>query len=207
MSPQGDSQKEKLMPNNIFNPVRNDFAQRLYKDQQATALAGHLAFSSDTNLVDAFIVGPVGPDGLEAGLAVIAGAAPDVQRVGLNEQIVTLPTSTSTADDIIGVVARNQQMRSNTAGHACFFAEELCNVCRTGRSGGRIWVQLADGAQPTLDGAVFVVVDGADAGKFATSDGVEIPAMTFKSAAVDGIALVELGNAVINITNNIVQQP
>lgn len=180
------------MPNNIFSPERNDFAQSSYKDQQATALAGHLAFASDKNLVDAFIVGPVGPDGLEAGLAVIAGAAPDVQRAGLNEQVVTLPAADSTADDIIGIVARNQQMRSNTAGRACFFAEDMCNVCRTGRSGGRIWVQVVDGAQPELDGAVSVVVKGTDAGKFAASGGVVVPNMKFKSAAVDGIALVEL---------------
>ncbi|MEG6502548.1 hypothetical protein, partial [Desulfovibrio sp. 1214_IL3152] len=66
------------MPN-TYNPVRNGFAQSSYKDQQGTALAGSLAFASDKNLVDAFIVGDVGDDGLEAGLAVIAGVATDVQ--------------------------------------------------------------------------------------------------------------------------------
>ncbi len=182
------------MPN-PYTPVRNGFAQSSYKDQQGTALAGSLAFASDKNLVDAFIVGAVGDNGLEAGLAVIAGAAADVQRVGLNEQIVTLPATGSTAADIIGVVVRNQQMRSNSAGHACYFGEDLCNVVRAGRSGGRIWVQLADGAQPALDGAVFVHTNTANAGKFTAASGTDIIALTtmkFKSAAVDGIALVEL---------------
>lgn len=182
------------MPN-TYVPVRNGFAQSSYKDQQGTALAGSLAFASDKNLVDAFIVGDVGDNGLEAGLAVIAGPAPDIQRAGLNEQAVTLPATASTAADIAGIVVRNQQMRSNTAGHACYFAEDICNVVRAGRSGGRVWVQLVDGAQPALDGAVFVHVDAANAGKFTTAAGADIVALTnmkFKSAAIDGIALVEL---------------
>ncbi|WP_394026589.1 structural cement protein Gp24 [Desulfovibrio falkowii] len=182
------------MPN-TYNPVRNGFAQSSYKDQQGTALAGSLAFASDKNLVDAFIVGDVGDDGLEAGLAVIAGVATDVQRTGLNEQVVTLPATDSTAADIAGIVVRNQQMRSNATGHACYFAEDVCNVVRTGRSGGRVWVQLADGAQPAIDGAVYVHTDAANAGKFATASGastVAITTMKFKSAAADGIALVEL---------------
>jgi hypothetical protein len=182
------------MPN-TYTPVRNGFAQSSYKDQQGTALAGSLAFASDKNLVDAFIVGNVGDNGLEAGLAVIAGAATDVQRTGLNEQVVTLPAANSTGADIIGIVVRNQQMRSNTAGHACYFAEDLCNVVRTGRSGGRVWVQLVDGAQPALDGAVYAHTNAANAGKFTAASGTGIVALTtmkFKSAAVDGIALVEL---------------
>ena len=182
------------MPN-MYTPVRNGFAQSSYKDQQGTALAGELAFASDKNLVDAFIVGAVGDNGLEAGLAVIAGPAPDVQRAGMNEQAVTLPAIDSTGADIIGVVIRNQQMRSNTAGHACHFAEDMCNVVRTGRSGGRVWVQLVESAQPALDGAVFVHTDAANAGKFTAAAGADIIALTtmkFKSAAVDGIALVEL---------------
>lgn len=182
------------MPN-MYTPVRNGFAQSSYKDQQGTALAGSLAFASDKNLVDAFIVGDVGDNGLEAGVAVIAGAAADVQRTGLNEQVVTRPVTSSTAANVIGIVVRNQQMRSNTAGHACYFTEDLCNVARTGRSGSRIWVQLVDGAQPALDGAVFVHTDTANAGKFTAASGTDIIALTtmkFKSAAVDGIALVEL---------------
>ncbi|MEG6501563.1 structural cement protein Gp24, partial [Desulfovibrio sp. 1214_IL3152] len=62
-------------------------------------------------------------------------------------------------------------------------------------SGGRVWVQLADGAQPAIDGAVYVHTDAANAGKFATASGastVAITTMKFKSAAADGIALVEL---------------
>ena len=180
------------MSRNLFNPERNAFAQTAYKDQQGTALAGTLAFASDKNLVDSFITGDVGPDGIEAGLAVITDMAVDVQRTGFNQQVVTMPTAESTAADIAGILIRNQQMSTNTAGKACHFAEDLCNVVRVGRSGGRVWVQLVDGAQPEVDGAVSVIVSGNDAGKFATSGGVPLTNMKFKSAVVDGIALVEL---------------
>jgi len=192
------------MARNIFTPERNAFAQNSYKDQQATALAGHLAFASDKNFVDGYIVGEVGPDGLEAGLACIAGIAPDAQRAGLNEHVVTRPLSTTIAASILGIVIRNQQMGTNTAGKACYFAQDTCNVVRGTRSGGRVWVQLVDGAQPEVDEAVFVAVSGTNAGKFATAvqglDGsnpvagfVAVSTMQFKSAANDGIALVELG--------------
>jgi len=182
------------MPN-TYTPVRNGFAQSTYPDQQATALAGMLAFASDKNLVDSFIVGEVGDDGLEAGLAVVAGPAPDIQRPGLNEQAVTLPGATAVSADIIGIVVRAQQMRSNTAGHACHWAGDLCNVVRAGRAGGRIWVRLAEGAQPALGGAVFVHAGAAQAGTFTTAAGdgiIAVISMKFMSAAVDGLALVEL---------------
>lgn len=179
------------MPN-LYTPQKNAFAQSKYYDQMASALAGMLAFASDKNLVDPFIVGAVGNDGLEAGLAVVAGPAQDVKRPGMNEQVVTLPASGAAAESIVGVVVRNQQMRTNTAGKACLFEGDMCSVARTGRSGARIWVQLADGEQPAVDGAVSVIVAGADAGKFATSGGVAIPTMKFRSGAEDGIALVEL---------------
>lgn len=182
------------MPN-IYNPIKNAFAQSSYKDQQATALAGMLAFASDSNLVDAFIVGDVGEDGIEAGLAVITAPAPDVQRAGMNEYVITKPATTTTAAQIAGILVRNQQMRSNTAGMACYFAEDMCNVARANRSGARIWVQLAEGANPSVDGAAYIHVDADNAGKFTAATGTDIIAATnmiFRSAAVDGLALVEL---------------
>lgn len=177
---------------NVYSPPRHAFAQTGYKDQMGTALPGALAFASDSNLVDAMLVGAVDANGLQAGLAVIATAATDVQRPGINEQAVVLPKADSTAEHIVGVVVRNQQMRTNAAGHACYFAQDMCTVARMGRSGARIWVQLAEGAQPVVGGAVSVIVSGAEAGKFAATGGVTVPAMKFASAAADGMACVEL---------------
>lgn len=182
------------MPN-LYSPVRHAFVQDSYRDQQGTALAGSLAFVADANLVDACMVGDVDDNGLEAGLAVVFVPASDVRRAGLNEEAVALPTDSATADHIAGVVVRSQQMNSNTKGRACHFAGEMCNVARVGRSGARIWVRLADGAQPEVGGAVHVVVSGEGVGRFASvagSGNLAVPAMTFKSRAADGLALVEL---------------
>ena len=175
-----------------YIPVKNGFSQESYLDQQAAYLAGSLAFASDNSLIDSFIVGEVNEHGLEAGLAVIASPAATIFHAGINEEVVGKPQGSSTADDIIGVVVRNQQMGSNAAGHACYFSGDMCNVARTGRSGARVCVQLADGVQPVLNSPVSVIVSGANAGKFATSGGVEMPNMKFKSAAFNGLALVEL---------------
>lgn len=179
------------MPN-IYSPQPHAFAQTAYKDQMGTALPGSLAFVSDSNLVDAMLVGEVGDNGLQAGLAVIATAATDVQRPGINERAVILPIASSTAEHIVGVVVRNQQMRTNAHGHACYFAKDMCNVARVGRSGARIWVQLTEGTQPVVGGAVSVIVSGTDAGKFAATGGVTVPTMKFASSAADGMACVEL---------------
>lgn len=182
------------MPN-VYTPKRNAFAQSSYHDQQGTALAGEPAFASDLNLIDSFIVGDVGDNGLEAGLAIVAVPAASARRPGLNELVVTLPPADATADKIIGVVTRNQQMRTNTAGHACWFHQDICNVARSGRSGARIWGRLADNAQPEPGGAVFVAVGGDNAGTFASEAGagfVAVPSMQFASTASDGLALVEL---------------
>ena len=175
-----------------YIPVKNGFSQNSYPDQQGAYLAGSLAFASDNTLIDAFIVGEVNEQGLEAGMAVVATPAPAVLRAGINEELVSKPAGSSTADDIVGVVARNQQMGSNAAGRACYFSGDVCNVARTGRSGARICVQLVDGAQPVLNSPVSVIVSGANAGKFATTGGVNMPNMKFKSAAFNGLALVEL---------------
>ena len=179
------------MPN-IYTPVKNGFAQSSYKDQMGTALPGHIAFSGNSELVDAFIVGAIDDNGLEAGLAVTASSAAYAQRSGINQEVVNLPAESASAKDISGIMVRSQQMSTNTSGRACYFEGDVCNVLRVARAGGSVWVQLAQGAQPAVNGSVSVIVKGADAGKFATSGGVVMPNMKFKSIAQDGLALVEL---------------
>ncbi|MDL2317210.1 hypothetical protein LJC59_09120 [Desulfovibrio sp. OttesenSCG-928-A18] len=182
------------MPN-FYVPERNAFAQSDYHDQQGSALAGALAYASDLNLVDSFVTGPVGENGLEAGLAVVAKANASALRPGINELAAVLPGESDSAADIAGVSVRAQQMPSNSAGRACYFQGDLCSVARTGRSGARIFVRLVNGAQPAVNAPAFVILGGDNAGRFDSAEGqgrVLVPAMVFKSAAEDGIALVEL---------------
>ena len=179
---------------NVYTPMRHGAVQTAYYDQMATAAPGMLANASDSNLVDAALVGGVGENGLEAGLAVVLKPVPAVVRSGLNQYAATLPVGAS-GDDIGGVAVRNLQMRSNASGEPCWFEREICNVARVGRNGARIWVRLADGATPVPDDAVFVLTGADNAGKFTAASGagaVAVTSMIFRSAAENGLALVEL---------------
>mgnify|MGYP006922408578 CR=1 FL=1 len=47
---------------------------------------------------------------------------------------------------------------------------------------GRIWVRVVEGATPAYGGALHMVTDGADAGCFTTTGGVEVPGRFFSSS-------------------------
>ena len=141
----------------VYTPQRG-FAQSQYYDQQATALAGMLANASDINLSDAAFVSATGPDGLTAGMAVIAVPATQSNRPGVNYAMVRPPLTESSGEDIAGIVIRNQWMRTNAKGEACFFQNDMCNILRTSRVGGRIWVRLVGSAQAMQNGKVYCVV-------------------------------------------------
>lgn len=180
---------------NVYSPRRHGAVQTAYHDRMATAAPGMLANVSDANFVDAAMVGKAGPDGLEAGLAVTLTPVAACARPGINQYAAALPESAATAADIAGVTVRGEGMKSNAAGNACWFEHDMCSVARTGRGGARIWVRLAEGASPMPDGAVFVHAGGENAGTFAASAGAGVIAVTtmiFRSAADNGLALVEL---------------
>ena len=129
----------------VYTPQRG-FAQFQYFDQQATALAGMLANASDINLVDSAFVGPVDATvGLTAGIGVMVNPTVRRNRPGLNYDIVMPPGSAATDESFAGIVVRNQFMRTNSNGEACYFFEDMANYARRDRAGARIWVQLAQG--------------------------------------------------------------
>lgn len=148
----------------VYTPQRG-FAQSRYFDQQATALAGMLANASDINLVDSAFVGPVDATvGLTAGIGVKVNAAIRSNRPGLNYDIVMPPDIAATDDSFAGIVVRNQFMRTNSNGEACYFFEDMANYARRGRSGARIWVQLAQGSTVFGGPVYWIVRDTKNAG-------------------------------------------
>ena len=180
---------------NLYSGISNGFMQEAYYDRQGAALPGALAFASDICLIDSFAVGEVGPDGLEAGVAVTASPLSGGHYSGINAEAASLPAEGAAAADIIGVTVRSAGMSSNSAGRACWFAPGMCNVARLGRSGARLWVQLTDEADPEPGGIAHVGVGGENAGRFASEPGdgfVEAPQMIFRSRAQNGLALLEL---------------
>jgi len=196
------------MANNVYTPGTG-FAQSSYVDQIGSALPGSLAYASDQRLVDSYIVQPsIGADGLEAGIGVVSAVIPSNEREGFREGVNTkyvgAPAVGATEANFEGITVRNQQMDTNTAGKACWFANRMCNVLRAKRVGGRIWVQLSNGSS-AVDGDVYWIISdttahGKKIGSFSASalgdDTVKLTNAKFKSVADAStdvvIALVEL---------------
>lgn len=148
----------------VYTPQRG-FAQFQYFDQQATALAGMLANASDINLVDSAFVGHVDATvGLTAGIGVMVNPTVRSNRPGLNYDIVMPPDSTATDESFAGIVVRNQFMRTNSNGEACYFFEDMANYARRDRAGARVWVQLAHGSTVFGDPVYWIVRDTKNAG-------------------------------------------
>jgi len=148
----------------VYTPKRG-FAQFQYFDQQATALAGMLANASDINLVDSAFVGPVDATvGLTAGIGVMVKPTVCSNRPGLNYDIVMPPDSAATDESFAGIVVRNQFMRTNSNGEACYFFEDMANYARRDRAGARIWVQLAQGSTVFGGPVYWIVRDTKNAG-------------------------------------------
>lgn len=149
----------------MYGPQRG-FAQSLYVDQQATALAGMLANASDINLVDSAFIGNTDPNlGLMAGVGVQVIPTVASNRPGLNYDIIMQPLDTATDADFAGVMIRNQFMRTNSYGEACFFHQDMGNYCRRERAGARVWVRLEEGETYLGSDVYWIVRDTAGTGK------------------------------------------
>lgn len=148
----------------VYTPQRG-FSQFQYFDQQATALAGMLANASDINLVDSAFVGPVDATvGLTAGIGVMVNTTVRSNRPGLNCDILMPPGNTATDESFAGIVVRNQFMRTNSNGEACYFFEDMANYARRDRAGARVWVQLAHGSTVFGGPVYWIVRDTKNAG-------------------------------------------
>lgn len=164
----------------MYGPRKHGFAQEQYYDQQATALPGMLANASDINLCDSAFISDTYPDGLTAGTAVCAVPATKSNRPGVNFAMVRPMFPGATGNDIAGIVVRNQWMRTNDKGEACFFKEDICNLLRTSRVGGRIWVKFVGTETAVQNGKVYCVVNDT------AGHGYTIGA--FSAAAIAGTA-------------------
>lgn len=149
----------------MYTPKRG-FAQSHYYDQMATALSGMLANASDINLTDsAFVTGVESEDGLVAGIAVCVVPATQSNRPGVNFAMVCPMYPGASGNAVAGIVVRNQWMRSNSKGEACFYNEDICNILRASRVGGRIWVKLEGTATAVQNGKVYCIVQNTGSNK------------------------------------------
>ena len=163
----------------MYGPQKG-FAQSQYFDQQATALAGMLANASDINLTDSAFVGEVSASaGLMAGIGVRTLNTEASNRPGVNYDIIVPPLGTEVDADFAGIVVRNQVMRTNSNGEACWFMNDMANYARRGRAGSRIWVRLEAGTAATGGTVYWIVRDTSSHGKLIGA---------FSAEAIAGVA-------------------
>lgn len=177
-----------------YSGVKFGAIQDAVYDQMGTALEGQLANQSDYNLVDHFTAG----EDLPICRAVVSEALSGAPRAGVNDEVVKLPTSATTADAIEGFTVLNHAGRTNADNVNYYQAETQAGILRLKRVGGRIHVKAQTAA--TRGGNVHVVIAGdtyplgSVAGAAIENETVELTKAKFKhDAAAGDLVLVELG--------------
>lgn len=128
--------------------------------------------------IDSFI-NEAATGALKPGMAVVTGT-----KAGLQ---VKLPTAAG--DTFEGVVTNRRTTEHGIEGEVALRNKATVGVMRQ----GRIWGLLAEGINPTYNGAAYVVATGDEAGCFTTASSGNIAINArFLSTGDDGIALVEL---------------
>jgi len=109
----------------------------------ASALAGQLAKQRDINLADSVLINEA--DGIVCGLGVVATTDTAARRPGVNDISVALPTGSTQAADLAGVLIRPFTPMSNTADDARITDNRGGMILSAARVGGRIWVKAYGG--------------------------------------------------------------
>jgi len=102
---------------------------------------------------------------------------------------VALPVSGSAAGDFEGIVVNRRTTENNDNGVPVIKNKATVGVLRY----GRIYVKLAEGADPAYGKALYMVKTGTDAGCFTDSSSSTVAIKgRFLTGTIDGIAAVEL---------------
>ena len=98
---------------------------------------------------------------------------------------IALPASGATADKFEGVVMYSANVEMDDDGNVKLEKNHILDVCQS----GKLWVQLADEAEPAYGQPVYLIVEGEDVGKFTPTKGTNLAIKArFLSGAVNGIA-------------------
>ena len=111
------------------------------------------------------------------GCGVVQGAEPGKD--------ISLPATGATAEKFEGVVMYSANTEMDDDGAVLLHKGQILDVCQT----GKMWVQLADQAEPAYGQPVYLVITGDDAGKFTPTKGTNLAVKArFIGAAQNGIA-------------------
>lgn len=113
------------------------------------------------------------------GTGVVQGDEPGVT--------VAIPSSGSTAEKFEGVVMYSANVEMDDDGNVLLRNGQVIDVCQT----GKLWVQIPDEVEPAYGDAVYLIVDGEDAGKFTKDVGSNVALKAkFIGSAENGVAPV-----------------
>lgn len=124
-------------------PISLGQVQATYNDQMASALEGMLANQSDMNLCDSLLVNEA--DGIVCGRGVVETINATALRPGVNDISVALPTGSTAAAALAGIVIRPFTPMSTLADDARVPDNRVAMVLSTARVGGRIWLRAYGG--------------------------------------------------------------
>ena len=141
----------------------------------------------DVDLIDACVVSmPAGSEGdlLPVGVGVVGAYSADASRPGMTSVKVSPVGADTTAAQLYGVTVRNQQCRTDGNNVSGWGDGDVCNVMRTARVGGRIWVTAGNAA--TANTAAHLVV------KDTTSHGLPVGSFVGTEITGDTVALTNV---------------
>lgn len=147
----------------------NGAVQTAYTDQPGIAVAGMIAFASDLNNVDSFLIAET--NGIAAGKGVVFTANTDTLSLQSPPVTVGLPTGSTTAADFGGIMLFDEAMQSDENGVPGWADGRACRVLRPGRAGGRVYAKAVEAIDHTTDSVHLVITasETYEVGEFAPS--------------------------------------
>lgn len=174
-----------------FRGTVNGAVQTTYTDQPRQAYAGQLAFSSDTNLLDAYIVGDSRGVFAAQGVRLDPNTSTELGNLQSPNLLVNQPIGdgSETAADFGGIVVFDEAMQSDSNGNPGWNQGRNARIGRPKRAGVRVWVPCADAVTAFTSTVNWVTKAGTD-GVHALGG--------FAAAALDGTATHGTSVAITN---------
>jgi hypothetical protein len=158
--------------------------QLSYNYQMPKGIAGSLVDISPRS-IDSRINGETVNTVMKYGMGGVQGATPGVH--------IVLPTDASTADQFEGVIMTGFTNEMNMEGQVQIRSMQTVGCLRWGRA----WARVPDGVTPAYGDSLYLIIDGADRGKFTnapSADTLAINGMFIGGLGTGAVAPVEIYN-------------
>ena len=159
--------------------------QLVYQYAPPLGLAGTLDDLSPYS-IDSRLNGEAAPGNMLYGMGVMQGATPGVD--------ILVPTAAATAEEFEGIAMNQMTTQQTMGGQVHVYPGGTVGVLRWGRA----WARIPAGLAIQYEDPVFLIISGADAGKFTNVDGgaatLAIKATFTGKVGTGSVAVVDLRN-------------